>query len=270
MIAQSAAVDRSKRLGLPLFFILSLVIAWAIWIPQAAARLGMIDSAVPFNSPLMIISRWAPGLAAILVVWWREGRAGPGKLFHPLGIWRVGIQWYILAFLYRPSIWALSRGIEAILGLSYEWESPVAEAGLDPAAMLPLLIVSAFPTALGEEIGWWGYAFPTLWGRRGALVSSVIIGLIWGMWHVPLWVAYGETGLPLAVMALSTVPTAILFAWVFISTRGSLLLVWLLHGAITIAGNLLPSVPTLTEYLVGWVVAIAIAYSSFRRTRVRR
>jgi uncharacterized protein len=109
--------------------------------------------------------------------------------------------------------------------------------------LLPIFIQQLlFSSPLGEEIGWRGFALPRLQARLGPLVASLIIGVIWAIWHLPLvWTA----GHPLAEMPLyfhlaHMVVAAILFTWLYNGSGGSLLLVILFHTSMNVTGLFLP------------------------------
>jgi len=76
--------DYVRRFRLPLFFLLCLVIAWAVWIPQAVTKLANPQAPIAGGSPLNLLAVWAPGLSAILLSRAEEGRAGLQALFHPI------------------------------------------------------------------------------------------------------------------------------------------------------------------------------------------
>ena len=248
-----------KRSPLPLFFLLSLIISWAIWVPQAAVTLGITESAIPPESPLMLLSVWGPGLAAIIVALLMAGKAGLRKLFHPIRYRRVGIQWYLLVLFYPAVIWLVGRAIDTLFGQSYELTIPIlTHFGPEQAMMVPVALLSAFPNTLGEELGWRGFALPKLQAKYNALVSSIILGLFWGFWHIPLWIGYGQMGLPLLVDVLTTVASAILFTWVYNNTSGSLLLAWLFHWAMTITQYFLAPLPTLTDDILRWSIVVLV------------
>lgn len=247
-----------KRFRLPLFFLLSFIISWVIWIPQAAATLGISESTISLDSPLNLLAVWGPGLAAILLSILTTGKASLRDLLNPIRRWRVGIQWYIFVLFFPAGIWLVGRALDTLLGQSYELTSILSELGPEYAMMLPFFVIFALPSALGEEIGWRGFALPQLQASYNALVSSIIIGLFWGLWHIPTWIAQGQMGISLLVMLLSMVPAAILFTWVYNSTAGSLLLVWLFHAATAIKGYFLAPLPTLTDEILLYGVAVLI------------
>ena len=99
---------------------------------------------------------------------------------------------------------------------------------------------------LGEELGWRGFALPRLQGRHTALTSSVVLGLVWGLWHIPLYFVPGTgqyeitrsgNGVAFAIggAATWTIGLSVLFTWLFNQTRGSLLVVIGFHAAVNLA-----------------------------------
>jgi membrane protease YdiL (CAAX protease family) len=111
------------------------------------------------------------------------------------------------------------------------------------AALMVVLV------ALGEEVGWRGYALPALQARHGALLSSVVLGTMWALWHLPLFFNPDlfYSNLPFVVQLALQIPLAILFTWVFNSTGGSVLLAILLHAMVNASGQLWKAMP---EYAV--------------------
>ncbi len=119
-------------------------------------------------------------------------------------------------------------------------------------ALPTVLVYAAYMVvfvAIGEEVGWRGYALPALQARHGALASSVILGTMWALWHLPLFFNPDMfySNLPFVIQLAIQVPMAILFTWVFNSTGGSVLLAILLHASINASGQLWKVMP---EYSV--------------------
>ena len=136
---------------------------------------------------------------------------------------------------------------------------------------------------LGEEPGWRGFALPRLQQRRTALTSSVLVGLIWGLWHIPLYLLPGTGQHELLRTGTSpafaiggfvgwTIGLSVLFTWLFNQTRGSLIVVILFHAAVNLAAFLPATVgstgaATLLNVLLTWIAAIVVVVS-FGRTRL--
>jgi membrane protease YdiL (CAAX protease family) len=139
--------------------------------------------------------------------------------------------------------------------------------GVLPLTAVILLAFSVFPgSALGEEVGWRGYALPRLQAGRSALSASLILGVIWGLYHLPLYFT-GQAGRPLGlfpVFVVSTIALSVILTWVYNGTGGSLMLVVLLHATFNLPLTLLiaplgdrVTVPFLLY--IGLLVAAALA-----------
>jgi uncharacterized protein len=108
--------------------------------------------------------------------------------------------------------------------------------------VLAMFAFSIFPgSALGEELGWRGFALPHLQDGHSALSATLILGPLWGVWHLPLWLT-GSTSNPLTlfpIFVISVVAMSVLLTWVYNGTEGSLLLVVLLHATANLPITLL-------------------------------
>ncbi len=259
---KSLMSKKGLKLGaikLALFFLMSLVISWAVWIPQAIAQLSNPQSSVAGSSPLNILAVWAPALSAILLSRVTEGKSGLQALFLSIRRWRIGIRWYLFTLLYPAAVWCLARAIDIMLGRDFDLSIPILTYfPPDQAYMLVVAIIFAFPNTLGEELGWRGFALPRLQVRYNALASSILLGLFWAIWHIPMWVANGKMGLDLLRSGITIITYAIIFTWVYNSTGGSTLLAWLFHASITITQYVLEIPLTLTDDLVRWGVAAIV------------
>lgn len=125
------------------------------------------------------------------------------------------------------------------------------------ALVFPLLILGQLPSSpLLEEFGWRGLMLPMLQGRWNALASSVVLGLVWGLWHLPLMVAYGD---PIVLYLLLIVPHTVLMTWVVNSARGSMLLAMLFHAGLSTAlTTLYPGSRSVVEIVLTWLVAMVV------------
>ena len=255
-------IRQRKEAPLAAFFLLSLF-AWLVWLSQAAHKLGLLPWPPSLSSPLNVHTVWSPGLAAIYLTWRATGKSGIQSLFSTLIEWRISAKWYAVALLLPPVLWGLAFGIDRLAGQTYELGAAllVSTFTATTAFMVPVAVVFTLPNALGEELGWRAFALPRLQNKYGPLWASVILGLFWGFWHIPAWLAWADNGVSitsLLVMIVNTVPAAILFTWLFNRTRGSLLMVCLYHAAITNTGYFLPKLPTLTKDVLLWLVAIIV------------
>jgi membrane protease YdiL (CAAX protease family) len=122
--------------------------------------------------------------------------------------------------------------------------------------MLPVVMALAVPGALAEEVGWRGFALPRLQRQSGALIASLVIGLVWGIWHIPLLVYYGTQPAEIVLAVVGTIPIAILYTWLYNQTRGSLLLVFLFHFGQQVSQTLLGTWAGYTDEILIWAIAI--------------
>lgn len=248
-----------KKYLLPIFFLLTFTLTWAMWIPASLIKAGGGASILGPDSPVGQLARWMPGIAAILLTAILTGKKGVGGLFRPLKIWRVNIGWYLFAALFQPVLFVVARWIDALFGNTYEIVPPLSAVDAPIAFVVPVVIITAIPGAFMEELGWRGFALPRLHNRNSALIASIILGLIWGVWHIPSMMYFDETNVWNVTWAvLNFIPATILFTWLFNNTKGSLLLVTLYHASVQYSNNFLGLIPTQTADHLTWLAAILV------------
>lgn len=221
--------NESKR-RLLVYFALAFLISWLLWLPLVASSQNWISRAAPFT--LFYLGVVGPTLAAIILVWIDHGRNGVWSLLRKLIVWQVGVKWYVVALFLPGAIRFIALGLLYLFGLISSDFSLRPWRELIANFLLMLLLVPF------EEIGWRGYALPRLQTRFGALWASLLLGVMWSVWHLPLiWVSgsYQESNSPLTYIFVFTVtilPITVLFTWLYNHTNGSLLLATLFHAAI--------------------------------------
>ena len=213
--------------------VLSLFVLASIFgvVPLAAVAAGLLPQGF---TQLGALSASLAGIVLAAV----EGRkGGVRELLGRFLIWRVGIQWWGFALLFTviPSVAALYL-FSLFGGPTVDW------SGLGPLySVVPMILMLTIFAGMGEEFGWRGFALPRLQARYNALVSSLIVGVFWSLWHIPLFLVEGtaqyqwglDVGLIPAVLMYSVfvIAWAIQLTWVFNNTKGSVLLAAVLHGA---------------------------------------
>jgi uncharacterized protein len=141
----------------------------------------------------------------------------------------VGLGWYLFALIGIPLIVVLSVIVLPGALASFQGLAP-----LDPLSLLGLFVSIFFLGGpVGEEPGWRGFALPRLQVLHGPLVGSLILGVLWGLWHLPLFLTpWNElTTLNIVVYVLATICLSIIYTWVFNNTKGSLLIAILIHAS---------------------------------------
>jgi membrane protease YdiL (CAAX protease family) len=219
-----AIITSVKNQSLIIFFILTFTITWglgafAIFLPaQFQALFGELSD----THPLYYIAVAAPSISAILLALAWESWHGLGDLFKRLFRWRFGIQWYALVLVGLPVLgWLITR---------FTGSHPLKDIRT-PALILALLFNLLVTGPLGEELGWRGFALPRLLQRFSPFKASLILGVIWGIWHLPSFYvsAMVQAGLSLPLFLLNAVCLSFLACWLFMNTGGSVLITVLLH-----------------------------------------
>jgi membrane protease YdiL (CAAX protease family) len=264
-----------KRYSLVAFLLLAFVIAWGFWISAALASKGLL----PFPFPVTlagVLGAWGPGLAGTIITAVKDGRDGLRMLFKRLSVWRVGIQWYLFVLLWPAVLSLLVTALSMLFGSSspdfanppvtYVYPAPPEAFSAGFLPLLPIVFVTqVFGSSMGEEIGWRGFALPRLQARQSALLASGILGVVWGLWHLPrVW----TPGDPFDVasfgwLMMGLVLNSVLYTWVFNNTRGSLLLVLLFHTAQPVTTLFLAKVsnPLVENVLIALLVILVVTQS---------
>jgi membrane protease YdiL (CAAX protease family) len=205
--------------------------------------LNLTIASNPLDSPQPLLALLFWLVITLLPAWivWQifSRRTGVRALLRTLVTWRVAPLWYLAALLLPVIISGMGSPLMALLGQPLP-PMPRTESLRE---LLPLLATTFVATLLyggplGEEVGWRGFALPRLQVRYSPLVASLLLSVVWGLWHVPLHlqgVYHGifPDGLPgILLRIVTTVPTTILFTWLYNRTQGNLWLVVLLHTAV--------------------------------------
>jgi len=244
-----------SRYALIIGIILMFVFSW----PTMLASAGLLRLQLPFIVGLF--AGWGVLVASLLMTWLTLGGAAVGQLLRRYLMWRVGWKWY-LALLIIPAAAALGVWLNALItGTSVDWSHVTADNLRPPgfsrlAFVIPFLLVDLINN--GEEIGWRGYVLPRLQSKSSALVAALVVGVIWGLWHLPKFLDHWDWGY-FALFMIDATAKSILLAWIYNGTRGSLLLAALAHSAWNTAGVFLPSATTLsTEGLGAFAAQVAL------------
>lgn len=202
---------------------------------------------LPFKVPFFVILTlgWGFIFVSLLMTWLTLGRDEMTKLFKRFFIWRVGWKWWLVAILLLPALRFAAIPLTAWLtGVPADYSHPMIRDVVPLDAPLLMLVVPWIIFEIltnGEEMGWRGYVLPRLQAKYNALVASLIVGVIWAVWHLPKFFGTGfNDELSLIWFTVAHLALAILYTWLYNNTRGSLLLVVLFHAAGNTTGMFLP------------------------------
>jgi len=155
---------------------------------------------------------------------------------------RPGVGWIVLSVTLLPALflgaWLVAGSRSGVLEISALQGGPIASLWIVVVCFAHNLLLGG---SLGEEIGWRGFLLPALLRRMGPLAASVVLGVVWGLWHLPidLAVGFGLHGIGAVVARVFfAVPLSVLFTWFFLRSGGSMLVALLLHTSINVMGDL--------------------------------
>jgi membrane protease YdiL (CAAX protease family) len=219
------------------FLGLTLALSWFVfWGPLALFKIPAISFVSDVKGPawasvLFVVGGFVPSLLAIFLTWKKEGLPGLRILGQRIIQFKLGWRWYVFTFLIVVAGMAGQLTINKLLGNTFNGTLFLSQLG----SFLPLLILGP----LSEEIGWRGYALGRLQTRWNALTSSLIVGLVWALWHLPLFLMVGtsqhELGLPFIGFLVGFMANSILYTWLYNNTQQSIWSAILLHWLYTCA-----------------------------------
>ncbi|QFU84811.1 CPBP family intramembrane glutamic endopeptidase [Natronorubrum aibiense] len=208
------------------------------WIIQGALAASGMEASWT-HSILIGFGGFGPPVGAAVVLWASGGdlRKWIGQFFH----WRIGIKWWLIA-LGLPLV-ILTMGVILFIALG----GPIDPSSLPfPGIYLFALVWGTIWGGGQEDLGWRGFMLPLLQEKYSALVSSLLIGVAWAGWHLPLFLNATTThgGWPLSQQLLwvvSILAGSVLWTWMYNSTGGSVLAVAVFHAGVNAMGIFHPA-----------------------------
>jgi membrane protease YdiL (CAAX protease family) len=243
------------------FFVLAYAGSWLFLAPMVLGQdgLGLLPYSVPFGLYVVLFlaaSFTGPTLAALVVTAALEGKPGVKQFLRRYGQWRVGLPSYLLMLFGFPAVYFIA----AIIWMGVE---PLQALVRQSSAFFTVYLagVLIFPGLLqwGEEPGWRGFAQTRLQRRSGALLASLVVGFLHGLWHLPNHLlivgppAAGPFNLTsFAVNTTIVMAITLLFTWIFNGGQQSILVAVLTHASFNVSqawlATLLPNQPAQVEY----------------------
>jgi membrane protease YdiL (CAAX protease family) len=215
-----------NRHQISIFFVLTFVLSWFPWYAGIAPE----------------VMAMGPSIAAFIVVLILGGRRGFVDLLRPFGRWQASLGLWGLAIFGPAILYLIGLGVYLLMG----GEAPSFIMIREELNLLPLYLVLVvlmpWNGPVGEEFGWRGYALPKLQNKYGPLIASLLIGTVWGVWHLPnFFASLGVIGTLVAALGmgflipytLGTIANSVFMTWLYNKSKASALIagiVW--HAAI--------------------------------------
>jgi membrane protease YdiL (CAAX protease family) len=217
------------------FFVATYAWTWLIW--GVAIFLGVnMETAIGFVLLLLgVMGPMVTGIGFTYLTRDKEGRRDYWK--RVISFKRIPARWYLVIFLFVPVLNILAALLDVLTGGSgATWGEAILNVVSNPLSIIPsILFASLIPFI--EELGWRGYVLDRLQEKRSALVSSLILGIVWSLWHLPMFFVQGsyQAGLGVGTLAfwlfiIGVVPLSLPFTWIYNNTGRSTLAVILFHG----------------------------------------
>jgi len=250
------------------FYALVFAISWGgilLVIGGPGAIPGSGEQIKRLTLPVLLALFAGPSIGGIVMTGIASGRAGFRELLSRLLLWRVSLRWYAAAILFAPFL--VTTVLVALALLSPAFIPAVVTADNKVTLVLFGMGWGLLGGGLLEELGWTGFAAPKLRRRHAALTTALIVGFLWGTWHIliALWMGGGLAEgqwtpylLGILVFYLAALPAfRVLLVWIYDRT-GSLLLVMLMHASFS-ASMLILQPPLAGALFLRWNLAIAAA-----------
>lgn len=250
-----------------LFALVSVAVSWALWWP-----LAWVEVSPALHSILLAVGSFGPSISALVILRLRHGRGTARRLLSGTLRWRIPKVWWWIGILGPPTVILGGVAIaSALTDLSLTWNDP-SEWYLVVPVFLYVLVLGG---PLGEELGWRGYALTRLQSSYRPVVAATIVGLIWALWHAPLFAidATVQSSLPVMAFAAQILVTSFIYTWLWNRTT-SLPLVVFFHASFNTSVGLFPILPQSTggstmPLWIGIVLGAAAVRALLLATRAR-
>ena len=239
---------RSLASQYPLIFYICLnyLISWSFLYPCYQAILNAEEGTFPLIALIGIPGGFGPSIAALIVTALNEGKPGVMQLLAKFKSFRVHFKWYLLVLVLPVGIYYLATVATSLFG--FELGLAAYQEGLKMA--FPYLLLALPFGPLMEELGWRGYMFPALLQQYNVFKSSLILGFCWSLWHlasftfpgVAIPAVFEVNALSVMLYFLNITAETLIFSYVYLRTKGSLIIAILLHTSFNAGSNIVLSI----------------------------
>ena len=232
------------------FFLLVFALSLPFWLVGAVTGLQLLP-----GLPVGALQAFCPLVAASILVYRENKTAGWKKLLkRAFDCKRVEAKvWYVPVVLLMPGVAVLAYGVMRVMG----WPLPPPQL---PVLAAPGILLAFFITALGEELGWSGYATDPMQARWNALQAGILLGVVWAAWHIVPLVQAHRSAAWIAWWSLGTVATRVLIVWLYNNTGKSVFAAALFHTMQNVSWQLFPNYGSHWDpRITGLITAVAAA-----------
>ena len=235
------------------FFVFTFIWAWIIWLPLVLGSRGFIPLGKEFVAqwwlPVTLLAGFGPALAALYSLRTLNGKGAVRRHLRGILDFRLGWKAWIIPII------VLGACSYAVYMLPEGWVGPRRGTGF-PASFLPVFLLAMIILGGGqEEVGWRGYILDPLEDRLGPLLGNLVLGVVWAVWHLPLFfIPYtSQASMPFAGFALLMTGWSCLFSWVRQSSGRRVFSGLYAHGVANTFGSLFPMMDASLDRFWIWV-----------------
>lgn len=220
-------IKNLKKYEIIVYLITTFLFTWIFWI--------IAFTSTTLNGSFRIIGSFIPSIMSIIFTGYYYGKTGIKKLLRKLTIWKFNPLFYVFVFFYTVISIYIPSFICSVVGINYKIHInnhiSIFQLTSPVTIIICFFAIVIFGGPLGEELGWRGFILPKLQEKINPLTSSIILGVIWTSWHIPMFY-FHVSGYDIGFISylLETIRLSILFTWLYNRTKSSLLIVILYHS----------------------------------------
>lgn len=236
----------ANRHPLTAYFTMAYAFTWVLVIPIMLSQmgLGLFNLPEPLLFIFLLLSTYSGPLpAALIMTSVIDGKEGRRQLWRRVFQWRVGFGWYLLVLVAYPAVFL--TGLSVYSGAA-PWIALIENWQLIFTYYLPIAAIGILFPSLGEEPGWRGFALPRLQQQYGPLVGTLILAVLHGLWHLPVYFIPGailEGPFDLTQFAANTcllITLTFFWTWLFNHAGQSVFFAMFVHGVSNATSGLIP------------------------------
>jgi membrane protease YdiL (CAAX protease family) len=266
---------KKETRNLVIFFLATFIWTWAFYTPI------VISSKSPYQMPwmiLLILGGAGPSIVGVVMAMLTSEKGKRGEYWRRcFSLKRISGLWWVLIFLIFPLIYIVTILVDRATGAALPGMEQLKGLMANPITWPLAAFISFMSGPWSEEFGWRGYALEPLLKRTGNIRGSIIMGMLWGVWHLPLFFMpatwHGQMGFKLAgfwTFILMSIGLSLIMTWIYQNTNRSILAGMLLHFGSNFTGQLLAPISDRTEVvksILYFVVGLTACLLINRRTR---
>jgi membrane protease YdiL (CAAX protease family) len=240
------------HINLKSFFALAYLLGWGIGVLMVLfqKQVESIFGEISGTNAVFVLVVYSPGIAGVFLVWRHYGFKALGSFFRRATLWRMPAPWWAFLLLGIPAVKLVGAAIGGTIHDPFPY-SPWYD-------VLPALLIALCIGPLGEEFGWRGVALPMLQRRFTPLGASLILGAIWGVWHLPAFLLSGtpQSAWSFGPFFVGVLALGIIVTPLFNASRGSILIPILFHFQMNLPA--LPDAQPWENYLFAAVAVVVV------------